>query len=219
MFSIRVNGFISLIALLFVASGAVAAVNPEDIKKRMGAGDPVAGKEKSVLCQSCHGEDGNSPDSNYPKLAGQFASYIQKQIHEFQDGIRKDPMMTAMAQSAGGDQDIQDIAAYFASQKQMKGSRRGLNKEGRAAYKRGKLLFSDGGNGCNTCHGKKGKGVTPGASQAPVIGGQHKAYIIKQLKAFGQSTRTNDPGGIMRMIAGFMAIEDMEAVATYISTL
>ncbi len=219
MFSMRFSSIVSLVALFLAVSGAVAAVNPADIKQRMGAGDPVAGKAKSVLCQSCHGETGNSSASNYPKLAGQFASYIQKQVHEFQDGTRKDPMMTAMAQSAGGDQDIQDIAAYFASQKQMKGSRRGMNRADRKAYKRGKLLFGDGGNACYTCHGKKGKGITPGASQAPVIGGQHKAYIIKQLKAFGQRTRTNDPGGMMGMIAGLLAVDDIEALATYISTL
>jgi len=101
----------------------------------------------------------------------------------------------------------------------MKGTRRGLDKAGRAAYKRGKVIFSDGGNGCNTCHGKKGKGMSPGVSQAPVIGGQHKEYIFKQLKDFGKHTRTNDPGGMMRMITGFMTIEDMEAAATYASTL
>ncbi len=225
MFSIRVGGFISVIALLFVISGLVAAtaasaaVSPEDLKLRTGPGDPVAGKEKSAICQSCHGEKGISADATYPKLAGQFASYIAKQIHQFQSGDRKDPIMSAMSQSAGNDQDILDIAAYFASQKQMKGTRRGLDKAGRAAYKRGKVIFKDGGNACSGCHGKKGKGISPGSSEAPVIGGQHKDYIVKQLKDFAKRTRSNDPGGMMGVITGFMTFEDIEAVATYVSTL
>ena len=225
MFSIRVNGFISLVAFLFAISGlfatsaVAAAATPSEIKQRMGPGDPVAGKEKSAICQSCHGENGISADSSYPKLAGQFASYIQKQIHQFKSGDRKDPMMSAMSQSAGSDQDILDIAAYFASQKQMKGTRRGLDKAGRAAYKRGKLIFRDGGNACNGCHGKKGKGLAPGRSEAPVIGGQHKDYIVKQLKDFAKRTRSNDPGGMMGVITGFMTLEDIDAVATYLSTL
>jgi len=217
MFCIRINYLISLTALLFAISGVSAADNPADIKERIGAGDPVAGKEKSAFCQGCHGEDGNSTDSSYPKLAGQYAGYIEKQVKEFQSGARTDPIMSAMAMSAGDDQDIQDIAAYFASQKQMKGSRQGLdNKAGRAAYKRGKSLFNDGGNGCYNCHGKRGKGGT--RSAAPVIVGQHKDYIVKQLSAFGSHSRTNDPSGMMRLITGYMAPEDMDAVATYVST-
>ena len=219
MFSIRINGFVSLIALLFATSGVAAAENPADVKQRMGPGDPVAGKEKSAICQSCHGENGISADSSYPKLAGQFASYIQKQIHQFKSGARKDPMMSAMSQSAGSDQDILDIAAYFSSQKQMKGTKRGLSMAERTAYKRGKVLFNDGGNSCYTCHGNKGKGIAPGKSEAPVIGGQHKAYIVKQLMDFAKRTRSNDPGGMMGVITGFMTLEDIDAVATYVSTL
>ncbi len=212
MFNIRVNCAAGLVVLLFAATGVLAADDPEDVKKRMGAGDPVAGKVKSTFCQTCHGTDGNSATSNYPKLAGQYADYIQKQVNEFKSGDRKDPMMSAMAQSVASDEDLLDIAAYFASQDQMKSPKPVANKAGEA-------LFSDAGNGCNTCHGINGKGLAPEISQAPVIGGQHKDYLLKQLKGFKKHTRTNDPGGMMGMVTGFMTDEDMEAAASYISGL
>jgi len=115
MFSMRFSSFVSLMALFFATSSVAVAGTSDDLKLRIGEGDPAAGKEKSAMCQGCHGEVGLSADSNYPKLAGQFATYIQKQVHAFQDGDRKDPMMSVMSQSAGSDQDILDIAAYFAS--------------------------------------------------------------------------------------------------------
>ena len=208
----RINVTASLAIMLFVAAAAFAADSEEDIKSRMGAGDPVAGKNKIAICQTCHGEDGNSTLPNYPKLAGQYADYILKQVNDFKSGARKDPMMSAMVQSAGSDQDLLDIAAYFASQNKMKSAKRVVNKTGEARFK-------VAGNGCVNCHGVNGKGLAPDQSQAPVIGGQHKDYLVKQLKSFRKGTRTNDPGGIMGMVAGPMSDEEIENVASYISGL
>jgi len=61
------------------------------------AGDPVAGKEKATLCMQCHGEDGNSTESNIPKLSGQLASYIVLAVSEFQNGIRVNPLMSGIS--------------------------------------------------------------------------------------------------------------------------
>ena len=72
-------------AIALYPASAYAGDSPDEIKLRQGAGDPVAGKEKSAMCQGCHGEDGNSAAPNFPKLSGQLASYIQKQIHDFQN--------------------------------------------------------------------------------------------------------------------------------------
>ena len=81
------------------------------------AGDAAAGKAKSATCTACHGADGNSANPMWPKLAGQHEAYLAKQIKDFRDGNRKDPMMSAMA-AALSDADIANLAAYFASQKQ-----------------------------------------------------------------------------------------------------
>lgn len=81
------------------------------------AGDAAAGKSKSVVCAACHGADGNSANPMWPHLAGQHAPYLVKQMKDFKSGARKDPVMAPMAKPLS-DQDIENLAAYFASQKQ-----------------------------------------------------------------------------------------------------
>lgn len=78
------------------------------------AGDPVAGKTKSLSCAGCHGPAGMSPNPMWPNLAKQNADYTIKQLKAFRDGSRPDPMMSAMAMPLS-DTDIEDLAAYFAS--------------------------------------------------------------------------------------------------------
>lgn len=198
-----------LAILLFAATAAFADDSEADIKLRIGTGNPEAGKIKSALCQGCHGEDGNSATGNFPKLAGQYAAYIQKQIRDFKAGLRKDPMMSDMAATVTDNQDLLDISAYFASQKQMKGDSAVISQSGRDRFTIG--------NGCANCHGATGKGAGPGNPDAPVIGGQHKDYLIKQLKDFGSGARTNEQSGMMPMIAGSLSDEEIEEVAGYVS--
>ena len=81
------------------------------------AGDAAAGKSKSAVCAACHGPDGNSANPLWPKLAGQHAPYMVKQLKDFKSGARKDPVMAPMAAPLS-DQDMENLAAYFASQKQ-----------------------------------------------------------------------------------------------------
>lgn len=78
------------------------------------AGNPAVGKFKAISCQVCHGKDGRSTNPLYPKLAGQHATYIEKQMHDFKTKKRIDPVMNEMAPSMS-DEDISDVAAYFQS--------------------------------------------------------------------------------------------------------
>ncbi|MFZ4698781.1 MAG: c-type cytochrome [Candidatus Methylumidiphilus sp.] len=90
-------------------------------------GNPIAGKEKSVVCSGCHGEDGNVLDEQgkvlsgqeaTPRLAGQYEDYLIKALQEYRKGeLRKNPNMRIFANGIKDDADIKDIAAYFASQK------------------------------------------------------------------------------------------------------
>lgn len=80
------------------------------------AGDAAAGKEKSKVCAACHGADGNSVSPQFPILAGQWASYIVKSLEEYQSGARKNPIMAPNATNLSA-QDMEDLAAYYASQK------------------------------------------------------------------------------------------------------
>lgn len=212
----RINIMIGLAVILLSATAAYAdddhhEDDRDEIAQRIGAGDPVAGKIKSFLCQACHGADGNPAIPDCPKLAGQYAVYIRKEIKDFQSGSRKDPTMTDIAARLTNEQDLLDIAAYFASQNKMKGDHPVNNTAGKKRFQ--------AGNGCETCHGINGKGLAPNSPYAPVIGGQFKSYLIKQLKDFRSNARNNESSGMMGMIADLMNDEQIEDVASYESGL
>lgn len=80
------------------------------------AGDPAAGKAKSVTCVACHGPEGISSNPMWPNLAGQQEQYLAKQLRDFRAGTRKDPVMGPMAMPLS-DEDIDNLAAYYASLK------------------------------------------------------------------------------------------------------
>jgi len=200
--------------VLFTTS-AVFAQNDNANPIQPRTGDPVAGKPKSLLCQGCHGEDGNSLSTLVPKLAGQNAGYISKQVHNFQAGLRKHAIMNDLAVTVNDD-DLADIAAYFESRPKMKG-------EG-SDNKVGKKLFLHGDISrtvvaCINCHGQNGKGPEPNSSMFPVIGGQNKDYLSRQLINFRKADRTNSPNSIMNKITRKLTDDELEALAEYISGL
>jgi cytochrome c553 len=191
---------------------------PEDsaeaIKQRSGPGDPVTGRTKSHLCQGCHGEVGISTEPLIPKLAGQYGPYISKQVLNYQAGVRSHQIMNAMAATLT-DADLADVAAYFASQKKMKGSGSSENQLGKNIF-----LHSDTENkryACVNCHGPRGKGIDPKITTFPVIGGQHKDYLRRQLVNFREGDRTNSPNGIMNQVANSLSDAEIESLVEYIS--
>ena len=81
------------------------------------AADVEAGKKKAAeVCAACHGPEGNSATADFPRLAGQHADYLAKALRDYKTGARKDPVMSGFA-NALTPQDIQNVAAYFASQR------------------------------------------------------------------------------------------------------
>jgi len=100
-----------LAVAVFTCGLAVASTQAWAIKH----GDPVAGAKKAQTCFACHGKGGHSTNAMYPILAGQYADYIIRALHDYKDGIRQNPIMRGMAGSLS-DKDIQDLAAYFSSQ-------------------------------------------------------------------------------------------------------
>lgn len=182
-------------------------------------GNAAAGEAKAGLCGGCHGFDGNSEDATYPRLAGQYAGYIVKQVKDFQKGHRaNNETMAGMAATVASDEDAKDIGSYFAQQK-MKGA---LTKPAKETVATGEKLFREGNPktgvyGCINCHGESGKGKSASVSTFPVIGGQHRDYLIKELKDFRQGARANDPAGMMAAIAKNLSDKEIEAVAEYLS--
>jgi cytochrome c553 len=186
----------------------------EAIQLRAGAGNPAAGREKSQLCQGCHGEAGVSLEPLVPSLAGQYANYIAKQIRNYQAGTRSHQIMNAMAGTLNDESDVIDIAAYFASQPKMKGAGPG-NDVGKNLFLHGDISRMT--IGCVNCHGVRGKGLTPSSSAFPVIGGQQKDYVRRQLMNFRGGYRTNSPNNIMNRITEKLTDEEIEALAEYVS--
>lgn len=178
-------------------------------------GDVEAGRAKAALCAGCHGQDGNSLNPAWPKLAGQHASYIAKQLQNFQSGERKNATMGPMAAGLS-DQDMQDIAAYFSSSDiSIQAADADKIALGESIYRGGNP--ANGLPACIACHGPNGAGNSPAGY--PVVGGQHADYMAKTLKDFKAETRDNDYQRMMRDIAARMSNKEIDAVASYISGL
>ncbi|BAU71765.1 Cytochrome c4 [Metapseudomonas furukawaii] len=180
------------------------------------AGDAKAGQAKAAVCGACHGPDGNSAAPNFPKLAGQGERYLLKQMHDIKSGNRTVLEMTGLLTNMS-DQDMADIAAYFASQKGSVGAADPkLVARGEALFRGGKL--DQGMPACTGCHAPDGTGNA--AAGFPHLGGQHAQYVAKQLTDFREGNRTNDGDSmIMRGIAAKLSNKDIEAVSSYIQGL
>jgi cytochrome c553 len=178
--------------------------------------DPVAGQSKTVVCGACHGPDGNSLVPIFPNLAGQGERYLLKQLREIKDGKRLVPEMTGLLVPLS-DQDLADIAAYYAGQKvSAVAADPDLAARGEALFRGGKL--GQGMPACIGCHSPRGAGI-PSAG-FPQLSGQHAAYIKKQLTAFREGERTNDGETlVMRTIASKLSNGDIEALAAFIQGL
>ena len=176
------------------------------------AGDVAAGKEKSAVCVACHGVDGNAPSPDFPKLAGQHEGYIAKQLADMKNGDRENPVMAAIVAELSA-QDMQDLGAYYASQKTALG---GVSEELVAA---GEALFRGGNKetgvpACMACHGPTGSGMP--AANWPKLSGQYDSYVEAQLRAFAKGERHNDPNEMMRDIASKMSDAEIKAVSAYV---
>jgi cytochrome c553 len=187
-------------------------------------GDAAAGQAKTAMCAGCHGADGNSALPNFPKLAGQGEKYLTKQLQDIKSGARPVLEMTGML-NAFSDQDLADIAAYFASKNiQMAGAKEENLDRGERVYRGGNL--ETGVPACTGCHSPAGNGNDPAGF--PALGGQFAQYTAKQLRAFrtgaddpqNPAARTNDGDAkIMRGVAAHMSDVEIDAVANFIAGL
>jgi len=180
------------------------------------AGNAEAGKAKATNCAGCHGVNGNSTNPAWPKLAGQHASYIAKQLADFKAGKNRSEALMIAQVSNLSKQDMDDLGAYFAKQT---GSQGGANKKLAVA---GAKLYRGGNKkkgvaACIACHGPTGAGNP--AAKFPKLSGQHATYVEKAMKDFRLGKRTNDVNKMMQNIAEKMSDKEIKAVASYISGL
>lgn len=181
----------------------------------LGPGDPEKGREKSQQCAACHGGDGNSANTIWPKLAGQHSDYIVSQLRAFQSGARQNEQMSPMAQGLS-EQDMEDIAAFYATQDIR------IGKANPASVEAGAELYRGGNSttgvpACIACHGPRGKGI-PGVGY-PRLGGQHAEYTAAQLKAYRSGERGGGQSQIMQTIAAELTDDEIRAVSEYLNGL
>ena len=173
----------------------------------------IAGQTKAAVCAACHGADGNSPVAIYPKLAGQSVGYIVKQLQEFKAGTRKDPVMAPMA-AALSEQDMLEIASYFAAQKVVVADLAGSDV-GQKLYFGGHVKRKI--TACVACHGANGKGMNKAGF--PTIAGQNEAYLKAQLMKFKNGERNNDYNTMMQSVASKLSASDIDELAKYMAAM
>lgn len=200
------NWLIPVSVATMLASGPIHAA----------AGDPQAGEAKANgICLACHGPQGNSIVPLWPKLAGQHPEYIYKQLMDFKAGRRANEQMTPMAMPLT-DQEVADLAAYYAGQAQTPGAADPeLAKLGEAVYRSGNP--ETGVPACAGCHGPAGNGQS--LAKFPRIAGQHADYTKQTLTHFRDALRANDPNGMMRGASARLSDQEIEALAQYIQGL
>ena len=192
------------------------AVSFNVFSSEMVAGDPVAGGAKVALCVSCHGAAGNSVNPLWPKLAGQHAGYTAKQIRDFKAGVTRNDALMAPMIAGLSDQDIEDIAAYYAAQTSTGGFvSEELRALGERVYRGGNA--ESGVPACIACHGPRGAGND--LAGFPRLAGQHAAYTAKQLEDWRHGIRANDSSGMMADAARYLTPDEAKAVSEYIAGL
>lgn len=210
-----------------ISLGLIALAQGALVQNTMAAGNAAAGEAKTAMCAGCHGADGNSPAPNFPKLANLGEKYLYKQMLDIKAGKRAVVEMTGML-NAFSDQDLQDMAAFFSAKPmQLSGAKEitvqlgtGIKVDG---LELGTRVYRAGNSktsvpACMGCHSPTGQGMAPAGY--PRLGGQHAAYIEKQLRAFRGGDRTNDGDQkTMRDVAANMSDAEIIAVANFIAGL
>ena len=209
---------IYLIFSLLVSSFAVADINADinaDVNKMIAS------------CAACHNSDGNSTNGEWPILAGQNSKYLLKQLQDIKSDAREVPLMSGLLDEFN-DEQLRQIADFYSSKQAIvsgaeKIENKNFNLSSDDMLALGKNIYRNGIAqrnipACMSCHSPIGEGNS--LAGYPKVGGQHKQYLIKQLKQFRSFQRKND-GDSELMRSSVINLRDVElvAVANYMSGL
>lgn len=191
------------IAMAVVLQGGAAYAQKTDVKTTI-----------TTVCAACHGPDGNSPSATFPKLAGLNSEYVVRELKNFKSSDRKSDVMTPIVATLDAD-DFKAFGDYFAVQKRVPGKVVDLT-----AADAGAKLYRDGDEqrgipSCGGCHGSEAEGN----KRFPRLAGQHREYLIEQLKSFRSGKRDYAAARSMREVAKRMTDEDIKATAEYLQGL
>ncbi|MDX9874419.1 MAG: c-type cytochrome [Spongiibacteraceae bacterium] len=208
--------------LILAAALSAAAAGTVQAQQAPVVGDAEAGRAKAEVCAACHSADGNSVVGMYPKIAGQSYKYAFKQLLDIKSGVRPVPVMEPIV-APMSEQDLADVAAFYASQKQtVAQADPELVERGATIYMGG--IREKGVPACAACHAPNGSGNAPAGF--PRLGGQHAEYLSTTLRAY-RAGADGDPAGRandgdtaqMRIIASRLSDSEIEALSNYISGL
>lgn len=189
-----------LATMAFAAAAFAQAPDLERAKKIVGGG-----------CFLCHGADGESSSEVFPKLGGQNAQYLSKQLANFKSGARRSSTMGGMVRDLS-EQDFASLGAYFAAKPGTTHEVKDwdLAGVGRYVYLQGNRW--SGVAACQSCHGASGHGT----ASLPRLAGQNAIYLETQIRQFNARERTND-NEVMHAIASKMSELEIKAVSEYLS--
>jgi cytochrome c553 len=221
---------LSIFALIGISGTAIAAdaapMAPAAEAKAAAPGkpkaDPTAGEalysngdasRGVTACITCHGPKGQSAIGTWPKLSAQHAAYTAKQLKNFKEGTRANPIMMGMSATLT-EQDMANISAFLSKQPVSQGvaQNRETIQLGQSIYRGG--IAAKGVPACAACHSPTGSGI---AAQYPLLGGQWADYTNAQLIAFREGVRKNSIQ--MTTIATKLSDAEMKAVSDYMAGL
>lgn len=195
-------GYVTLVMLALAATAPAQATD-----------DRPAEKLVRERCQKCHGLDGESSEPEFPKLAGQNVDYMTRQMANFKTGVRKSTRMKEKVEDLSGGE-MRALAEYFSAKTLVpeRSTRMELVDAGRRIYFSG--LFERGITACTTCHGPQGRG----AIYLPRLAGQNAQYLVAQLRAFRDFSRTS-PNMVMHTVIENISDGEIVAVAEFLSVM
>jgi cytochrome c553 len=200
---------VTTLAVAALAAPAFAADAPAAAKPDLAKGEAIS----KQVCAACHTADGSRGTPANPIIAGQHPAYLEKQLMEFKEGKRLNPVMQGMAAPLS-EADVKNVAAFYGSKDTKPGFAR--NKQlvslGEKIYRGG--IADKHVPACAGCHSPTGAGIP---AQYPRLGGQHADYTEAQLIAFRDGKRGNSLQ--MQQVAQKMSDREIRAVADYMAGL
>ncbi len=197
-----------------VAALALGAASPAGA-----SGLGYDGAPPHEMCALCHSLDGISRMSRFPRLAGQKAAYIEKQLRDFREGLRRnDGGQMASVVTEIEEAQIAEVAAYFSTLPAPPPIEADAAPEPAAARLFGEGDAARGVPACASCHMPDPSGEPPPAARiAPYLTAQHADYLAKQLRDFRRGDRNNDRTGSMAAIAKALTESEIEALAAWLA--
>ncbi len=192
--------------------------------------DLRVGREVNEVCAGCHGEFGQGgKEGEYPRIAGQPASYIKKQMFLFRSRkLDNMPMLEYVNERDFPEQDIHDVSEYLARLELMTQlppideskpfdplerlqlTRRVINipRPEAGDPEKGRILYN---KECRSCHGTDGWGGRD--QEVPMLAGQYTKYLLRQVDKYRQGQRLHDESDPVELLTLFTdsEIQDMFA--------